>query len=311
MTEVERLIRESVTEKWVKLERASENPWGDKILTFVIKMPKFLVAQFNTHSMVRRNSASTRAIPTATQTKRIDSDMFIPPVWTLNKKGMAGTEILSPELSMYLNSELTRYYTDVHEPFYTSLSEKYKIHKQHLGRYSEPFMWTEVCATANEEWFQDVVRQRDNEHAQPEFQIIGHHLGIILSSGVKYDLLSKDEWHTPFLTAEETQILRQSPKENGTGDFTSWEGTKSYWCAISAARSARVSYLNQYGTRDLKADVELYTRLLTDGHLSPLEHVVRPIDMLENDIYFKSGEGLFCGPYKGFRSLRSIVLRGE
>jgi hypothetical protein len=46
--------------------------------------------------------------------------------------------------------------------------------------------------------------------------------------------------------------------------------------AVSAARCARVSYLTHDGRRDPEADILLYKRLLTSGHLAPFEHVATP-----------------------------------
>jgi thymidylate synthase ThyX len=41
---------------------------------------------------------------------------------------------------------------------------------------------------------------------------------------------------------------------------------------LSVARCARVSYLTHEGKRDIDADLALYHRLLTSGHMSPFEH---------------------------------------
>ncbi len=79
---------------WTRVEKASSSPSGDKLITFVIRMPKFLVAQFNTHRMISRNSASTRAIPIASQLNR---DIYFPPTLYKNQKVMAGSELLSEE----------------------------------------------------------------------------------------------------------------------------------------------------------------------------------------------------------------------
>jgi len=47
---------------------------------------------------------------------------------------------------------------------------------------------------------------------------------------------------------------------------------------VSAARCARVSYLNHEGKRDTKADIALFDKLSTANppHWSPLEHVACP-----------------------------------
>ncbi len=44
---------------------------------------------------------------------------------------------------------------------------------------------------------------------------------------------------------------------------------------LSVARCARVSYLTHEGKRDVDADLALYDRLRSSGHLSPFEHAAR------------------------------------
>jgi len=47
------------------------------------------------------------------------------------------------------------------------------------------------------------------------------------------------------------------------------------------ARCARVSYLTHDGKRSPAADFELYDRLFSNGHVSPLEHAARPMKRQE------------------------------
>jgi hypothetical protein len=39
-----------------------------------------------------------------------------------------------------------------------------------------------------------------------------------------------------------------------------------------------VSYLTHDGKRDIRADIELATKLQANGHMSPFEHVARPME---------------------------------
>ena len=68
---------------------------------------------------------------------------------------------------------------------------------------------------------------------------------------------------------------------------------------ISAARCARVSYLTHDGKRDPQADLTLYERLVSSGHMSPLEHVAMPCTgEMENE---------FCGNFYGWFQLRKTI----
>src|SRR5687768_15137639 len=53
-----------------------------------ITFPRFVLAEFNTHRMFSRNSASSRAIPVAKQLRRVLEDPFIPERFGINQSGM-------------------------------------------------------------------------------------------------------------------------------------------------------------------------------------------------------------------------------
>jgi hypothetical protein len=85
---------------------------------------------------------------------------------------------------------------------------------------------------------------------------------------------------------------------------------------ISVARCARVSYLTHDGKRDLQADVDLHDKLLSSGHLSPFEHVARPLD--EDDLFsgyiMRPSNGgpaklkdYFSGNLRGWVSARKLI----
>jgi hypothetical protein len=58
-----------------------------------------------------------------------------------------------------------------------------------------------------------------------------------------------------------------------------WERLKK----ISAGRCARLSYLTHDGKRDYKEDIALHDRLVASGHMSPTEHLARPMTRDEFD----------------------------
>jgi hypothetical protein len=68
--------------------------------------------------------------------------------------------------------------------------------------------------------------------------------------------LEHGEWHLPYVLTEE--------RMNGYPPYI--------LSKVSAARCARVSYLNHDGKRDLDKDLELYEKLLSGFHMSPYEH---------------------------------------
>jgi len=94
-------------------------------------------------------------------------------------------------------------------------------------------------------------------NAQPELRVAAIAMRDALRASTPREV-GYGEWHLPLILDDERgldpELLR----------------------TVSAARCARVSYLTHDGQRDLDKDVELYHRLVRDGHLSPLEHVATP-----------------------------------
>src|SRR5689334_19347512 len=68
------------------LDSVSET--GKRLTTFEITFPRIVLAEFNTHRMLSRNSASSRAIPFSKMLERVENDPFIPEEFPVNTKGM-------------------------------------------------------------------------------------------------------------------------------------------------------------------------------------------------------------------------------
>lgn len=71
---------------------ASQNEFGQRIDTMLVTFPRFILAELNTHRMLSKNSASSRAIPTHKLLKIIEENPFIPIAWQKEHKGMQGFE---------------------------------------------------------------------------------------------------------------------------------------------------------------------------------------------------------------------------
>ena len=51
---------------------------GKRITTLQLRMPKFILAEFNTHRVFSRSTASSRAIPTAKLIEMVRTNPLIP-----------------------------------------------------------------------------------------------------------------------------------------------------------------------------------------------------------------------------------------
>lgn len=158
----------------------SVNEHGNRITTFLLTFPRFILAELNTHRMFSRNSASSRAIPFEKMIKMVEEDPFIPIAWQKDHKGMQGNEYFTDESQInskiscwlnardhalrsakYLNSDLVVH--KIGDEEFTSFNqfdeddiadlmaekrlENTKVTKQLCNRLLEPFMWHTVLLT--------------------------------------------------------------------------------------------------------------------------------------------------------------------
>src|ERR1044072_6059739 len=75
----------------------SRSPAGRRLTTLEATFPRFVLAEFNTHRVFSRNSASSRAIPIAKQLRRVLDDPSVPIEFGSNQPGMQAAEPLAGE----------------------------------------------------------------------------------------------------------------------------------------------------------------------------------------------------------------------
>lgn len=271
---------------------------GDRLTTMEVTFPRMVLAEFNTHRMFSRNSASSRAIPVEKQLARIKEDPFIPVHWGKNQSGMqANTELDVADIALAKDEWLlARDYAVLQVEKLLEVG----LHKQITNRLLEPFMWHTVIVTATE--WSNFFALRANPDAQPEIRVIAEMMKGLYETS-QPNLLKENEWHLPYIQPEE---------RDGVFEFT--ENARR----ISAARCARVSYLTHDGNRDLSADMTLYTRLVSGGHMSPLEHVAKPAFHEESTPFQYRISGWddgdphnvseWHGNFKGWKQLRKFTF---
>jgi hypothetical protein len=136
----------------------SKSPQGDRITTLKVVFPRIVLAELNTHRMLSKNSASSRAIPFKKMVKSVSENPFIPLAWQKEHKGMQGTEYVDElEASMLAADWLVamsyavKYANKLTEG--TTLSTGTKLSgttKQLCNRLLEPFMYHTVILTGTE-----------------------------------------------------------------------------------------------------------------------------------------------------------------
>ena len=241
---------------------------GARLTTLVVPLWRPLLAEFNTHRMLSRNSASSRAIPTAVFHKRVFNTPFMISHLGKNQGGMrAGAPLDDGERSSALALWLDARYAML------EIARKYEllgVHKSISNRLLEPWIETEIVVTATEwENFLSLRTERAEDGtpmAEPHFAERAEEILDALNASQPRGLYLH-EWHLPFLRERELANL-------GWGD----RAAVDLAIKISVARCARVSYLKHDQTEaTAEEDARMHDVLLGNGHVSPMEHQAQPV----------------------------------
>lgn len=256
------------TEARVVLDSIS--PRGDRLTTLEVTMHRFVLAEFNTHRIFSRNSASSRAIPVEKQLERVKEDPAYPVAWPSEQPGMqGGTELEGGDLE-----DALLFYKFTHEKVWREVDAYLKmhpekserLHKSVVNRFLEPFMWHTVLVSST--GWNNFRGLRCSPQAQPEMRLAAEKMMEALDASTPAEL-DFGQWHMPF-----------------TDDLEELEQTYQpiHIRMISAARCARVSYLTHgTGVKDIQEDLRLAGQLQQGNpiHASPFEHVARPLSVSE------------------------------
>ena len=147
-----------------KILADSINSQGDRITTYLLTFPRFILSELNTHRVFSKNSASSRAIPFEKMVKMVEEDPFIPIAWQKDHKGMQGNEYITDldmieyredlwleasfkaiEMAKRLNYTIPNFDGKIPEG-----EDREGVTKQLCNRLLEPFMWHTVLLTGTE-----------------------------------------------------------------------------------------------------------------------------------------------------------------
>lgn len=222
--------------------------YSTRITTLELVYPRYIHSELMTHRVFSRNASSSRATPIKVLLSEVRNDCTFFDYLGKNKSGMVAGEPLSTlecaefradwcNLAKYVANEIER------------LAAKYDVHKQTLNRALEPFSRIRTLVTATE--WDNFFKLRLAVDAQPEMR----NLALAMQTAMNVSDCKHNILHAPY--AESLHGLDDRRR-----------------MMVSVAKCARVSYgrANGYPT-SIDDDLELYTRLLNSGHLSPFEHV--------------------------------------
>lgn len=240
----------------------SVSPDGVRLTTLQVTFPRFILAEVNTHRMLSRNSASSRAIPPEKQIERVRTNPFVPETFNKRVKGMGVGEAIDDQNAARVA------WLDGRDGAVTAACQLLDLDcdKSRINRLLEPFLWHTAIISATE--WSNFFALRDHPAAQPEFQITARLMKEAMADSDPREV-AYGEWAVPLV--EQTEM---TPSHFGGPD---WE----YWPWVSAGRCAKVSYETHTNHESSKVSYERAQTLGSVGHVSPHEHVARPFSQQE------------------------------
>lgn len=243
----------------------SVSPWGKRITTFVLEYPRFIHAEFMTHRMISKNSASSRAIPVAKVIEQVMENAAMPIHWGKNQTGMQAKEELDTYDKLFVQEEWDR--AASHAIDVADYMSRAGAHKQIVNRILEPFQFMRVVATATE--WENFFWLRDHPDAQPEIAELARVMREVQDKSIPVNL-ETGEWHLPFVRS----VRKMDGIDYRIGDesITLEEALK-----VSASCCAQVSF--RKSDTSLEKALAIWDRLVDSEpvHASPTEHQATPI----------------------------------
>lgn len=251
---------------------------GDEFITFEIEYPRMILAELNTHRMLSRNSASSRAIPF----KKMLEQLTARPVrFGEANPGMQDKGVDFDKLIDVRDLETGCFhYTEAQSAWeqaktsaleYAQAFYEAGYHKQVYNRLVEPFQMMKTVISGTE--WANFFWLRAHNAADPSIEELARVMWEAGRSSAP-KLLYPGEWHLPYIESYRADTLRYGDTV-GPEDFTEYKLEDAI--KISCARSAAVSFRNvDYG---LEKSLEVYGRLVGDErkHASAFEHQGTPM----------------------------------
>jgi thymidylate synthase ThyX len=240
---------------------------NNRITTFEIEYPRFILSELNTHRMLSKNSASSRAIPIQAMHEHIKQNTATPVNWGRNRSGMQSTE----ELRATERKAAQGVWMAARDQAisHSSILSQIGLHKQIANRVTEPFMMMKTVITGTE--WANFFWLRDHPDAQPEIANLAYCMKLCLEKSVPI-VLNPGEWHVPYVVTHRDTKGYVWYSDNRGNPLTTEQAL-----IISASCCAQVSYRKNDDTLE-KAE-QIFDRLINSEpvHASPIEHQATPM----------------------------------
>ena len=285
-------------------------PQGVRMTTMEIEYPRFILAELNTHRMLSKNSASSRAIPVKAMHEFIRANPATPVSWGKNQPGMKANENVGSSVAIEAEQIWNRAKDDALH-WADALAHKLAIHKQIANRITEPWM-TMKTVISGTEW-NNFFHLRNHADAQPEIKALAEAMTVAYTTHLPVPL-TPGQWHLPYITIAEYVPTGELQYLNNNFDPISLEEAK----IVSASCCAQVSYRKNDDSFD-KAK-KIYDQLILSEpvHASPIEHQATPMDVdsmcrFEPDTWqpgvthVSANSDLWSGNLRGWIQYRKLI----
>lgn len=257
----------TITAKVIAHSRADNAP---DLITLQLRYPRFIHAEFMTHRVFSRNASSSRAIPIERMIQDVIDDPAMPVAWGSNKPGMQAGD----EVSAYHRDCAKSYWLSARDEAVDHANSlvRHGLHKQIVNRLLEPFGHISVVCTATD--WQNFFDLRCHPDADPTMKALADAMREAIEGSEAFApeiTPTTVFWHLPYVTSDDFKAVHSK-----IGSDLGMNCFERALAMISAARCARVSYLNHDGSNpDIEKDLALAERLLASKHMSPFEHQAR------------------------------------
>jgi thymidylate synthase ThyX len=249
----------------------SVSPDGVRMTTMEIEYPRFILAELNTHRMLSKNSASSRAIPVKTMHQHMTENPAQPVHWGKNQPGMqASVELTDNDLADAKFMWRRAQQDAMHWAW--QMAERVGLHKQVANRITEPWM-TMKTVISGTEWA-NFWWLRAHRDAQPEIHELATKMFTAYNASTPQPL-NPGEWHVPYVRTDRSLVDGSFCYYDNNGDDLSAEAAR----IISASCCAQVSYRKNDDT--LEKATKIFRQLIESQpcHASPVEHQATPMDI--------------------------------
>ncbi len=249
---------------------------GVRITTMKVTFPRIILAEVNTHRVLSKSAASSRAIPVAKRIAAMDAGMVYKPDFdgaVANKPGMQSTDKLPDDMigpaKMIWDNAIDEALEHARQLAATG------SHKQFVNRLLEPFMYQTSLLTATE--WDNFYLLRNHPDAQPEFQDLAIKMRAAYEASTPRPapVIDGMEVHLPYYDTVVDGAIESLPM--------SFSHSLEKAFLVSSARCARVSYFSfETGKRSSwDEDERLAADLIGKGHMSPFDHAAVADDLIE------------------------------